>query len=144
MHFLPPYILSPTERKRGKLIFLTLSVVILCALTLLFFFPASEYHFYPQCPTYSLTKTYCPGCGTTRAIDGVLHGNIKALFTYNIFALFALPYLLYNFLLLGIGAFTGKRPPLLSFNGKEMLCITTAIILYWILRNSIPALAPHG
>lgn len=109
-----------------------------------YLFPLTEYTFYPQCPTYALTKTHCPGCGTMRGVNGLLHGNVTALFTYNILALIALPFLIYHFFLLVWGAVTGYKLPTIAFNAKELILIAVVLILYWILRNFIPVLAPHG
>ena len=51
-------------------------------LVLLYFFPPSEYNFYPRCPFYLLTGWKCPGCGTLRALSAVLHGDLRAAWNY--------------------------------------------------------------
>ena len=41
----------------------------------IFFFNPSTHGFYPACVFHSLTGLNCPGCGATRALYALLHGN---------------------------------------------------------------------
>lgn len=52
-----------------------LAVAALAA-SLLLLFPPQRYTFYPQCPIYRYLHLKCPGCGTTRALAALLHGDI--------------------------------------------------------------------
>lgn len=58
--------------------------VILAAMlgtgAVLFFFNPSinQYHFYPVCLFHQVTGLYCPGCGATRSLYALLHGNVAA------------------------------------------------------------------
>lgn len=40
------------------------------------------------CPFFTLTGLPCPGCGGTRAMFSLAHGDIIQAFTYNAFAIF--------------------------------------------------------
>lgn len=144
MYIIPGRKLIKEEQKNSIFLASILSTLLLAGLLIFIFFPLTEYDIYPKCPTYEFTKTHCPGCGTMRGINGVLNGNFKALITYNIFAAFALPFLLYHFCVLLWGAITGYRLPLPGFSGPELIGLAIFIVLYWILRNFIPFLAPHG
>ena len=53
-----------------------------------FFFNPSTHGFYPVCMFHSLTGLNCPGCGTTRALYALLHGNLRLALKDN--ALFVL------------------------------------------------------
>jgi hypothetical protein len=53
-----------------------------------FFFNPSTHGFYPVCLFHSLTGLNCPGCGTTRALYALLHGNFRLALKDN--ALFVL------------------------------------------------------
>ncbi|MEW5722540.1 MAG: DUF2752 domain-containing protein, partial [Thermodesulfobacteriota bacterium] len=33
---------------------------------------------YPPCPFHALTGLYCPGCGTLRGLNQLLHGHLLA------------------------------------------------------------------
>jgi hypothetical protein len=35
------------------------------------------------CPLFALTGLSCPGCGTTRALRALLHGDVMAAFAWN-------------------------------------------------------------
>jgi Protein of unknown function (DUF2752) len=43
--------------------------------TMVFFFNPSTHGFYPVCLFHLLTGLNCPGCGATRALFALLHGN---------------------------------------------------------------------
>ena len=42
---------------------------------IIFFFNPSTHGFYPVCIFHALTGLNCPGCGATRALYALLHGN---------------------------------------------------------------------
>jgi hypothetical protein len=44
---------------------------------MVFFFNPSTHGFYPTCVFHSLTGLNCPGCGATRALYALLHGNLR-------------------------------------------------------------------
>ena len=50
--------------------------VLLAAAIVLLVFPPAQYNFYPKCPIFYYFHILCPGCGTTRALTALLHGEI--------------------------------------------------------------------
>jgi len=40
-------------------------------------FPPAQKSFYPECPIYESLHLQCPGCGATRALAALLHGNFN-------------------------------------------------------------------
>jgi len=48
------------------------------ALAFVFFFNPSTHGFYPECQFHRLTGLNCPGCGATRALYALLHGEFGA------------------------------------------------------------------
>ncbi len=73
---------------RYKLHFATAALAVLAAC--LYRFPPSQYGFYPRCPFFVLTHLQCPGCGMTRALAALLHGQFAASWHYNPLAMLIL------------------------------------------------------
>ena len=48
----------------------------------------------PPCPLRALTGIYCPGCGSTRALYDLLHGNVTGALAMNPVLVVLLPLLL--------------------------------------------------
>ena len=121
------------------------AVVALVALRL--FDPTSS-HFFPACPLYAFTGLYCPGCGSTRALHYLLHGDLYAAFAMNPLAILALPFLVYgsvSYLSLQV---RGRYLPRVFIPGRWIWALGVLIVLYAVARN-IPTypfnlLAPGG
>jgi hypothetical protein len=66
--------------------------VIALATSILLCFPPAQYGFYPQCPIHQLLHLECPGCGATRAIAALLHGQFAAAMHLNALVTLLLPF----------------------------------------------------
>lgn len=66
--------------------------IIAVAVTVLLRFPPGQYSFYPECPIYRYLHIQCPGCGTTRALGALLHGNITEALRLNAFTTLLIPF----------------------------------------------------
>lgn len=53
--------------------------------------PNSAQSWLPGCPFHALTGLYCPGCGTTRALHALLHGNLAQAVAMNPLAVLTMP-----------------------------------------------------
>lgn len=60
----------------------------------LYAFPPWQYSFYPICPLFHYAHILCPGCGGTRAMSAMLHGNLVQAWHYNALFVAVLPVLL--------------------------------------------------
>lgn len=61
--------------------------------SVLFFLNPSTTVFYPKCLFHEMTGLYCPGCGSTRALHCLLHGEVVAALHENALAVLAVPLL---------------------------------------------------
>ena len=59
------------------------AVVAAAGLTVLYFFDPARSSFYPPCLFNMFTGLQCPGCGGTRALHALLHGDVAAAFALN-------------------------------------------------------------
>lgn len=48
---------------------------------------------FPKCPLKHLTGLDCPGCGLTRSVYSLFHGDILAAISHNLLVLFVVPWL---------------------------------------------------
>jgi len=67
------------------------TALALAASAVLYLYPPAEHSWYPVCPIFALTGWQCPGCGSTRAIYELLHGNLSAAFAWNPLAVIWVP-----------------------------------------------------
>ena len=78
----------------------------------------------PKCMFHQLTGLYCPGCGATRALSAILHGDIKASLHNNALL----------FPLLAAIAFMIIKPGI-SLKRPVAIAIAATVIGFAILRN---------
>ena len=70
--------------RRDTNLWLAAVVSVLSVLATLFArYPPGVSAMYPACPFYALTGLLCPGCGATRALAALLHGNILEALRFN-------------------------------------------------------------
>lgn len=92
-------------------------------------------HLFP-CYFYQITGFYCLGCGGSRAVLALLHGNLIEALRYNAMAILLLPFLGYFLLSLWVEALCNRKvlprpklPPWL------WICLALAAAVFTIARN---------
>ena len=89
------------------------------------------------CLTHEYFGVYCPGCGDTRALHALVHGNILKAFDYNLLFPFAALVLGWYFLVALTSLFFRKRvmwiPESLPIWGT--VSILSVVFLFTVLRN---------
>ena len=112
------------------------------------YYDPAQSSLYPKCPTYWLTKYYCPGCGSLRALHQLTCGNILRACHFNLLAVISLPLLLILSLDHLSRLFHLKWLPKFVITKNIGRIILVTVLVYSVLRN-IPyypftLLAPHG
>jgi uncharacterized membrane protein YhaH (DUF805 family) len=114
---------------------------------LLYWATPTEDSLYPRCPFHTLTGLHCPGCGTTRCLHALLHGDPAQALAYNPLAVLALPFLLAWLGRLGLAALVNRRLRGRPLPALWIRLIFVAIVVFWVLRNlpwfPFDLLAPH-
>ena len=98
--------------------------VLACAVVLAAPPGSSQAKWLPKCMVYQQTGLYCPGCGCTRALSALLHGDLKAS--------------LHNNLLLIPGSLTAAIlivKPQISLRRPVAVAIVVIIVAFTVLRN---------
>jgi Protein of unknown function (DUF2752) len=92
--------------------------------------------FLPGCPFRALTGFTCPGCGTTRALHQLLHGNLLAAFQLNPLLILSLPFLLYALLRYTNTVLRGQPINRNSLAAKYIWALFGIVLFFWIFRNT--------
>lgn len=108
------------------------------AFALFFVFDPSALRYCPPCPFHAMTGLHCPGCGSTRALHQLAHGNFISAFRLNALAILAVP-------VLGV---------LLARGGRQFIrpvwiwSLLAVVVVFGVLRNlpwqPFMLLAPHS
>jgi len=105
-----------------------LSVAFGVVAVALFAFDPTRVALFPPCPLHQMTGLWCPGCGTTRALHQLVHGNLAAAFRFNPLAIAMLP--LAGYLIVRGDASTMKP--------GWIWALLVVVVAFGVLRN-IPA-----
>ncbi len=102
----------------------------------LYLFEPGRTGFFPICPFRALTGLDCPGCGTTRALHQLLHGNVVAAFELNPLTILLLPVLVCALVSFTRSAITGQPMPQLSIPPKYVWLSVVVVLGFWVFRNT--------
>lgn len=108
----------------------------LTGITVLYFLESDRIPIYMPCLIYKFTGLYCPGCGVTRAVHYLLHGQIGRAFGLNpLFTTLLFAFLLWT-LIQGIGRLAGVNLlPRLKIGSGFFWGMIGVVILFGMLRN---------
>jgi hypothetical protein len=132
-----------------RIVAIGMALVVLTGLVVLYIFPPATAGFYPPCWLNALTngKVHCPGCGVTRCLHALLHGNVEQAMAYNALFVLLLPLIVYYFFRIWFGLLTDRSLPPHRAPRWALLSTLAVIFLFGVLRN-LPVepfrlLAPH-
>ena len=100
---------------------------------LIFFCDPERVPIFPICLFHRLTGLDCPGCGATRALHHLLHGEVMTALHFNAFLILSLP------LFAGLGSWYVWRrmngSPAPSIQAGWVLLYFAAFVTFGILRD---------
>jgi len=106
------------------------------AATYLFIFEPGKSGFFPACPFRLLTGLNCPGCGSTRGLHRLVHGDVVGAFKFNALMVVLLPFLLYALARYTIGAVRGRPLQRHYLPPSYIWMLLGVIVGFWIIRNT--------
>ena len=130
MSSVPPKINASSSRLLG----FVLAGTVLGIAALVFFFNPATHKIYPVCQFHRLTGLNCPGCGMTRAIYALLHGDLLTALHDNALFVFALGTLAIRGAWFGWNEFRG-RANREFFPAKFLWPLLVVALLFTVLRN---------
>jgi hypothetical protein len=117
---------------RAALIWATLAV----GAAYLYIFEPGKSGFFPGCPFRALTGFTCPGCGGTRGLHCLLHGDVVGAFEFNPLIIVSLPFLLYALVRYTVAAVRGQPIKWNQLNAKYVWVLLAVILSFWVFRNT--------
>ena len=102
----------------------------------LFIFEPGKSGFFPACPFRALTGFTCPGCGSTRGLHRLLHGDVVGAFEFNPLLVLSLPFLLYALLRYTTAAVRGRPLQKHHVEAKYIWMLFAVIMSFWVFRNT--------
>ena len=107
-------------------------VIVVVGGILFLFNPASAV-FYPKCLFHEMTGLYCPGCGSTRALYCLMHGEFREALRDNALVVLALPLLGGIFLVRALR----HQPPIVARQSqlRWLGLLLAMIVVFGVLRN---------
>ncbi len=128
---------KPPVRSRRLRLVLVLAVALLVpvAASVVYCYSPQEYPFYPKCVFRLATGLNCPGCGGTRSLYWLLHGDLSQAFWFNPLLIIALPFLGWAFFRWAYPVCTGRKAPSLGLPPWTDKVVAAVFIVYWVVRN---------
>ena len=111
-------------------------ITLAAASAYLFVFEPGRSGFFPSCPFRTITGLTCPGCGSTRGLHRLLHGDVVSAFEFNPLLVVALPFLVFALVRYTAAAVTGRHFSTSRINANYIWVMFVVIMSFWIFRNT--------
>lgn len=135
--------LSPRTRRMAPVV--GTGVGTIAALTYLFFNDPNVPGHFPACPTKAILGVDCPGCGSTRALYALVHGDIARAADHNILLVIMVPFLLFWYGRWAFYSWTGRERPVPSATALQWrhwgtVALLVVVVVFGVVRNFLPYL----
>lgn len=99
---------------------------------------------YLVCPTQAIFGVDCPGCGATRGLYALLHGDVPRMLDHNILLMAFIPVALVFYARWFMHAWSGMRPAVTrrqsARQSRVSIVVLVAVIAFGVVRNFVPYL----
>jgi len=133
----PPKI-SSASRANQWFVGIVLGAAALGIGATVFFFNPTTHAFYPGCRFHQWTGLNCPGCGATRALYALLHGNFSTAFRDNALFVFGLAALTIRGVWRAQEFLRGRPATGEFFPAKFLWPLGLVAVIFTLLRNLPP------
>jgi hypothetical protein len=125
---------TPSRPRRG-IAALWFAFAITAGVVLYLVDPASS-RLFPECPFRVLTGLLCPGCGTTRALHRLMHGELAAAVRLSPLLMVVAPILGFSAISGFMLVVRGIALPRPRISAIWIWALLTVIMGFWVLRNT--------
>lgn len=100
---------------------------------------------YPKCPLKYFTGIDCPGCGMTRSLYSLMHGDLVSAMSHNLLFVLALPFLVWAAVRWAGAKLGYDLPPLVKPRPWMGWAFAVAVVVFGVVRNlPVPGLSWLG
>jgi hypothetical protein len=133
-------------RDRRRLL-LVMALLVPPLLVVVYCFPPGETRWYPPCLLHAATGLHCIGCGGTRCVYALMHGDLRQALAYHFLAPLVLPFFLVWVAQHAVATLRGRPAPKAWLGRRALWVLGVVVLVFGIVRN-IPVepcseLAPH-
>lgn len=89
----------------------------------------------PECPSKMLFGVNCPGCGSTRMVYSLIHGDLGAAVAYNAVGVAALILLLWSYSAWTVGLLRGRFVRSWQHLRWAPLLVLGVVLAWFVVRN---------
>src|SRR5688572_4077520 len=102
----------------------------------LFVFEPGRNGLFLDCPFRLLTGLNCPGCGTTRGLHRLLHGDLIGAFQFNPLMMLLLPIFLFALVRYTIAVFRDRPIKSNQLDPRFIWMFFVVVMSFWVFRNT--------
>ncbi|ASU83485.1 DUF2752 domain-containing protein [Nocardiopsis gilva YIM 90087] len=114
---------------------LLLGAVGIAGAIMVHFIDPHEPGHYPTCPWLMMTGTFCPGCGSMRAINALTNLDLTGALRMNVLTIALLPVMAYSY---AKWVYYSFRPPTEHVRAAHpfwLWLFLGVILAFWVVRN---------